>query len=164
MTDDPTPPEDSAFIAAKRGFELFGQPLKHYSASRKVAAQAMGMQWPFIGEAALAQLQATNMYPGALRDTALVLWLCTLPDPSDQTMEQVKAKEWNPSKALSKPDDARDAALAWADKTGITDTAGSQFAEAFQVFFGIVSGADASQFTIEVEKVAGESGNEPGKV
>ncbi len=29
----------------------------------------MGMQWPFIGEAALAQLQATNMYPGAIRDT-----------------------------------------------------------------------------------------------
>ena len=81
MSDEITP-EESSFINAKRGFELFGAALAPYSASRKVAAQTMGMQWPFIGEAALAQLQATNMYPGAIRDTAILLWLCTLPDAS----------------------------------------------------------------------------------
>ena len=159
MSDEITP-EEKAFTDARRGFELFGSPLAGYSASRKVAAQAMGMQWPFIGEAAMAQLQATNMYPGALRDTALVLWLCTLPDASTALARGV----WTPSRALGKPDDARDAALEWADKCGITDTSGPKFAEAFQVFFAIVTGADASQFRIEVEKVAGATGDEPGKV
>ena len=159
MNDDITP-EEKAFIEAKRGFELFGTPLAPYTASRKVAAQTMGMQWPFIGEAALAQLQTTNMYPGALRDAAIVLWLCTLPDASTALARGV----WTPSRALSKPDEARDAALEWADKEGVTDSSGAKFGEAFQVFFGVVTGADAGAFRIEVEKTAGESGDEPGKV
>jgi|APGre2960657404_1045060.scaffolds.fasta_scaffold40180_3 hypothetical protein len=160
MSEEITP-EESSFINAKRGFELFGTPLAPYTASRKVAAQTMGMQWPFIGEAALAQLQATNMYPGAIRDTAILLWLCTLPDASTALARGV----WTPSRALSKPDEARDAALEWADKCGITDSSGPKFGEAFQVFFGIVTGVDAAQFRIEVEKTGGgESGDEPGKV
>jgi len=159
MTDE-IPAEETAFINAKRGFELFGAPLNAYSVSKKVAAQAMGMAWPFIGEAALATLQATNLYPGALRDTVILLWLCTLPDASTALARGV----WTPSRALGKPDDARDAALEWADKSGITDTASEKFAEAFQVFFAIVSGVDAASFRIEVEKVAGESGAESGNV
>lgn len=154
------PIEETAFINAKRGFELFGSPLSSYSASRKVAAQAMGMQWPFIGEAAMAQLQATNMYPGALRDTALVLWLCTLPDSNTALARGI----WTPSRALGKPEEARDAALEWAEKCGITDTSSEKFAEAFQVFFAIVTGVDAATFKIEVEKVGGESGDASGNV
>ena len=159
MTDEITP-EEKSFIEGKRGFELFGEPLAPYSASRKVAAQAMGMQWPFIGEAALAQLQATNMYPGALRDAAILLWLCTLPDASTALARGV----WTPSRALSKPDEARDAALEWADAAGITDTSGPKFSEAFQLYFGIVTGADAAAFRIEVEKTSGESGDDSGNV
>jgi len=163
MTDETQGQSEKSFIEAKRGFELFGDPLHSYSASRKVAAQAMGMRWPFIGEDALAQFQATNMYPGALRDCAIVLWLCTIQDPSEQSLEAVKAKEWNPSRALTKPDDARTAALEWADKAGITDTAGAKFSEAFQVFFAIVSGVDSATFKIEVEKLGNEK-DESGNV
>jgi hypothetical protein len=160
MSEEITP-EESSFINAKRGFELFGAPLAPYSASRKVAATRMGMTWPFIGEAALAQLQATNMYPDAMFHSVIVLWLCTLPDASTALARGV----WTPSRAVSKPDEARDAAIAWADSEGITDMSGPKFGEAFQVFFGIVTGVDAAQFRIEVEKTGGgESGDEPGKV
>ena len=154
-------PEETSFINAKRGFELFGEALKNYSASRKVAANAMGLGWPFIGEAALAQLQATNFYPGAIRDMVIVIWLCTLPDASTALARGV----WTPSRALSKPDEARDAALEWADKCGITDSSGPKFGEAFQIFFAVVTGVDAAQFRIEVEKTGGgESGDESGNV
>lgn len=162
MSEETDHPEKS-FIEAKRGFELFSADLKPYSASRKVAAQAMGMRWPFIGEDALAQFQATNMYPGAIRDCIIVLWLCSIQDPSEQSLEAVKAKEWNPSRALSKPDDARTVALEWADKAGITDPTGPKFAEAFQVFFAIVSGVDAASFTLERESKI-EGSYESGKV
>lgn len=159
---EPETAQETAFT--RTHFELFGAPLRKYSASRKVAAQAMGMQWPFIGDAALAQMQATNMYPGALRDAAIVCWLCTLADASDLSAADVKSRAWNPSRALDKPGEARGAALEWAEQNGVTDTSGAKFAEAFQVFFAIVTGVDASTFRIEVEKTGGESAGDPGNV
>ena len=139
------------FVEALAGFELFGNPLQPYSPSRKVAAQAMGMLYPFVGDSGAAQMERTNTYPGMILDMAICLWLCTLDNSIDQTREQVKAGEWNPSKAMRSPDLAREAAIVWATENDMVDATGDGFSDAMQVFFAIVTGVEASQFKLQVD-------------
>lgn len=156
MTD-----ENDSFIQSKAGYELFGEPLRPYSASRKVAANSMGVLYPMIGEEGAAQFQKTNSYPGILKDCLCVLWLCSLPDAHEVTADQVKAGQFTPSRALSKPQEAFDAAMAWADPKGLCDMGSEAFSVAVQTFVAIVTGVEAAKFQI----VTGEhSEDEPGKV
>ncbi len=176
MTDENTQPEEKAFIEAKRGFELFGEPLHPWGISRKIAGDAMGKKFPHgLSEGDAERVTKTMSYAGMFLDVIIVCWLCSLKDPSEQTKEDIKSGAWNPSKALRTPDGALEAAIAWAEKHGMAETKfsenpeecdvqGKKFIEAKEVFFAIVTGEDISKFRIEVEKVTGESGDESSKV
>jgi hypothetical protein len=164
QSPETTPQEkaEEAFVSAKAGFQLFGELLKPFTPSRKVAAQSMGMLYPFVGEGGLDQMNATGSYPGMLKDVIVCLWLCTLKDPSDQTLQEVKAGEWNPSRAIAKPTQALESAMGWAEKLGIMDMNGKKYREAAQVFMAIVSGVSASEFHLVVEDaVEGEEDDVP---
>jgi hypothetical protein len=142
------PPHEAAFIAAKAGYELFGEPLKPYSPSRKLAAQTMGCMFPAIGDEAQAHLERTGVYPGVVKDALIVLWLCTLKDAGDLSAEDVKAGAWTPARAMLKPADALNAAIEWAERTEIIDLSTKRTFEALTVFLAIVTAVEASQFTV----------------
>jgi hypothetical protein len=135
---------EAAFEAAKQGFELFGKPLKPYSPSRKVAAQSMGLMYPYIGEERAAIFEDTGMYPGMLTDAIILLWLCTLPD------QRTPSDKWTPDAAAKKPGAAKIAATFWATAAGMVETMSKEFQEAQQVFMAIVSGVEASKFKLNI--------------
>jgi hypothetical protein len=142
------PEEESSFIAAKSDPELFGEPLRKYSPSRKVAAQSMGCLWPLIGEEGADQMSKTGMYPGLLKDMAIVLWLCSQKDASELTKDDIRAGAWTPSRALDKPKEALAAALQWAEDNEVTEISGSRFAEGLGIFMGFATAIEASRFTV----------------
>lgn len=139
-------PESEAYAKAKAGFELFGNPLAKYSLSRKAAADSMGLRYGYVPED--DPMIGTGKYSGALRDTIIALWLCSIPNASEQTAEQIRAKEWSVQRADRKPEDAYQAAQEWAEANGIDDTAGERFIEAYGVFLSIMSGEGKSRFAV----------------
>lgn len=141
---------EHAYQAAAVGFTLFSEPLAPYSYTRKFAAQSLGMLYPLIGEEGAAQLERTGVYAGALKDAAILLWLCTLKDASDLTRDDLRAGEWTPARASIKPAEALAVAMEWADNQRLTDMSGARFAEAWQVFTAISMGVAASEFVLEV--------------
>lgn len=154
-------PEERAFINAKAGFSLFGNPLHAYSASRRVAAQSMGMLYPYIGEGAGDQFEKTGAYAGMLKDILILLWLCTLPDASEMTKEEVRDPQaWNPSRAVANSARALDAAITWGEEQGLMEMNGEKYNEAAQVFIAMVTGVQASEFKLNVVAPEGESSAE----
>jgi hypothetical protein len=149
---------EKVFLAEKAGYSFDGALLNPYSPSRKVAAQSMGMIYPYVGEAAAAQMEATGFYAGAQLDCIILLWLCTIGDillPNDR-------KSWTPSRALGNPARAREAAMYWAEANGLTDILSPKFQEAYNVFMAIANNADASEFHIEeTQDGKGEAPNPP---
>jgi hypothetical protein len=142
-TQDPQDP-DAIFVQARGGFYLFEEKLRPYSASRKVAAQSMGLMYPYIGEEGAAQFASTGVYPGAMKDTIILLWLCSLPDDGH-------GKTWTPSRALAKPAEAIRVALDWASDLELCTPGSSRFTEAFRVFVEITTAIEASRFSVSVD-------------
>lgn len=157
MSDDQKP---SAFALAKAGYELFGEKLTAYSPERYIIAQAMGMLWPYPGDGAMAQMQATGIYPGMIKDIALLLWVLTLKEPSAQTKDEVKMRAWNTSRAMIDPKGATSAAVQWAASLGIMEPQSDKFTEASTLFFDIVQPAEEAKFTAEAQSSEDESPNE----
>ena len=156
-------PEEDTLQAARNGYELFGEPLRDYSYSRRSAAQTMGLLFPNIGEAGAAQYERSGTYPGMLNDVLIVLWLCTLPDHAELTREQI-ATEWTPRKANKRVEDALETAIEWAGGKGLVslDMSNEKVNEAIQVWMAIVQNVEASKFTLQTaDNPAGgdDSGN-----
>ena len=119
---EPTP-ADTAFTNASN--HVFGDmELNPYSASRVVAAQALGLKYPNVSE--LEQFHKTGVYAGALQDTLIVLWLCAVPDKEVM-------------RALREPDESLSKAIEWGAQLKITDTSSEQWWKAYQKFIDIVS-------------------------
>lgn len=150
--DAPQNEVENSFVKAKAGFELFGQLLHAYTPSRKVAAQSMGMLFPFVGEAGQKQMEESNTYPGLLKDLIICLWLCQLKDASEQGKDEIRNAEWNPSRALARPAPAFEASMVWAEEEDLMSMTGKKFQEALQVFMAIVTGVAASEFRLKVDE------------
>lgn len=159
---------ERAFTQAMAGFPLFGQILAPYGPSRKVAAQGMGMMYPYIGEAGQEQFNRTGLYAGAMKDTMILCWLCVLPDadklPGNLPQEDM-AKIWTPSRAIARPFEALDQAMAWGVEKGLIDVESKAFDEAYGVFMAIVGGISATEFAVKIaEQKAATSGLPPEEV
>lgn len=151
ITGEPVGSPEHAFVAAKVGFEVHGIPLNAYSASRKVAAQSLGLLYPYIGDAGADAIEKTGVYPGALMDTIIVLWLCSLPNPQDLSVEEFRSGAWTPTRAMAKQEASKEVMMEWAEKLGILDVQCEKFLAAYQVFIAILSGVSASEFNVKVE-------------
>ncbi len=151
MSEETAPYQpDETFIGAKAGLELFDEPLRNFSYSRKVAAQTMGCMAPAIG-AGFDQMKTTGLYPGAFNDTIIVLWLCRLKDNSEITGDEWRAGEFTPERAMRQPAEALEKAHAWAEVAGMTDIVAPNFLKAYEVFMQIVFGIEASAFEVKVD-------------
>lgn len=127
--------EDATFEREKMGEELFGKELHPYSPSRKIAAQAMGMKYPFTGVT-----DDFGSYPGMLVDAIIACWLRTLPDATE-------GEGWTPRKATRKPAQAFDAAEEWAVTNGIT----SITHKAIAVFVSTMNAIGAADFSLDTD-------------
>lgn len=146
-------------------YTLFGEELRPYSASRKVAANAMGMIFPAIGEEGAKRFEAGKPYDGFLKDAILCLWLCSIPDARDLTKDEMRAGQWTPQRAIDQPEAAKESAFEWADGKGIADMASEQFVEAGQVALAILLKVEAAKFTLQVpDAPPGPPEDDEGKV
>lgn len=138
------------------GYNPFGEPLRPWTASREVAARAMGLKYPFIGDDGMKALESSGSYPQQLPDTIITLWVCTLPDAIDLTREEARAKPWTPSRAFTNPVDAMEAAIAWADAQGFASLMSPKFPEATMTAANIINNYMEAKFV-----VVGQSPPEP---
>lgn len=155
MSDEfePSPyqPEE-AFAAGQShaGQTFAGQPLRAFSYSRKLAAQSMGCIAPGVIDFA-EHMRSKGTYPGALSDTIIVTWLCTLRDNSEMDAEGIRAGEWTPERARNRPGDAQAAADKWAEANQIDNLFTGNGMEAWKFFLGVMFAIDASVFEVGTE-------------
>lgn len=117
---------------------LNGTKLYPWTAEREIAAQSMGLLYPEIGADGWDQYRRTKIYPGALKDTIIVLWLCT------QTPEQV-------DDADSAPIEAYRQARKWAAKLGIHRVGSDAFWQAYGKFAAIIKQVEDSKTTPKID-------------
>ena len=104
----------------------------NYTPNRVVAAQSMGLRYPNIGNDGIEQFNKTGIYPGALHDVLIVLWLCSL----EKDVEIIRA--------MRSPDEAMGKAIAWGTDHGITNTKSEAWWNAYDRFIDIVTDIKAS--------------------
>lgn len=122
---------------------LHGTKLFPWTPARIIAGQSMGLLYPEIGKDGWDQYKRTKIYPGALRDTIICLWLCT--------RNEIQVDE-----ADSAPQEAYRQARSWATALKIHKAGSNEFWQAYAKFAEIMGEVDES-FT--VPKV--EPGEEP---
>lgn len=133
------------------GDTLFSEPIRNYSFSRKIAAQAMGCQAPILPPESREAMLRSGMYPGAINDCLIVTWLCTLKDNSEMTADDYRADTFTPERATNQPAKAMEKARAWSESHKLDNVAGPEFYEAWKKFLEIMFGVDASAFEVEVK-------------
>jgi hypothetical protein len=143
---------EEAFLDAKTGFSLDDVLLEAYSPARKVAAQAMGMIYPMVPDEDEERFERSGQYSGIIKDMAIVLWLCSL--------KTVGAKgEWNPAKAVRKPEEALSVAIDFAAEKQFEEISAPNYMQAYATFIKIVTGESVTQFVLksdlELQKDAG---------
>lgn len=117
---------------------LHGTKLYPWTPARMIAAQAMGLLFPDIGKEGWDQYRRTKLYSGAVRDTIIVLWLCTI---DENAVDEADAA----------PQDAYKRAKAWATALGIHDRNKDAFWQAYAKFSAIVTEVDEAITTPKVE-------------
>jgi hypothetical protein len=126
------------------GHTLFGKALEPYSESRQIAAQAMGLQFPFVGDEGWARLAKDSPYAGAITDAAIVCWLCSvLPLEVDR--------------ACASPAWARGEAMRWAIENKSTRVTQPNFKEAFNVALTIIRNEMDTDFEVATDSGRGAS-------
>jgi hypothetical protein len=142
---DPENQTLDAFVESFQGEAWRNQELGAWTPAAQIAAQSMGMIYPAIGDEGYDMLERTGVYPGALRDVIIFLWL-RLQKPSDIL------------RAQRKPAEAWRFAQAWAETEELIDMAGPGFRSAYELFaakFGAVAEATGEPET----KAPSGSGN-----
>lgn len=129
---------DAAFL--KSGTRKVGNlTLQPYTPSREVAGQAMGLHYAYVDKAGQERFRRTKLYPGCLRDVAIVMWLC-----AKATDDEIEAAGIEPRVAAKKANE-------WAKEQGFLNPNGDPFLDAYGAFFEIMDEIWQSQ-TVPVKK------------
>jgi len=129
----PRKKEPDSFVSSDK-HTLNGKKLQPWTPSRYIAAQAMGMLYPRIGEKGHDQFKRTQVYPGAVKDVIIALWLCSV------TEDEVDDADASPEAAYRK-------ARAWAIGLGLHKIEGDAFWNAYGQFADIFNEVDQSRTT-----------------
>lgn len=89
----PQSPADKAFTGSAK-HTLDDLKLEPWTPDRIIKSQELGLIFPNTGRAGWEQFRETNVYPGAIRDTIIFVYLSTL-DPED-----VDDATWKDAKAF----------------------------------------------------------------
>lgn len=130
-----------------------------YSFSRKAAANAMGLRYGHLKPETVVQSDDFFRYNGDLGDTIKVLWIRTLPNASEIILPKTArleermeiAARWTVQKAERMPEEAYQAAQAWAQSIGIEDDKSEKFYEAYIVFLQTMTEEEQSNFAVTVD-------------
>src|SRR6266851_1168076 len=101
-------PQEKAFLESEN-HEFDGVKLEPYSPMRLVAAQAMGLHHGRVDAAGMEQFNRISVYPGAVRDVCIVLWLLSIKN------------ELEIDQAARAPIHAAKLAVEWGTVHGIID-------------------------------------------
>ena len=113
---------DSNFV--KAGKRTVGEyELAPFSPSREVAAQTMGLHYAYVDDAGKERYVRTSLYPGAIRDVAIVMWLCC-----KATEDEIDGAGIEPKSAVKK-------AIDWAHSEGILNVKNDFFWKAYTAFW-----------------------------
>jgi len=115
------------------GHSLGDIPLEPYSRARRYAAAAMGLYYGKLTEAEFEEFLKTKLYPQAMRDVGIVMWLCSIKDHN-----KISAITRNP-KAFE------DEMQEWSEKQGLDDTSDDEFWEGFSEFADIMKEREVSR-------------------
>lgn len=115
---------EKAFVRADK-HTLDDLKLQPWTPDRIIKGQELGQIYPNTGRAGWEQFRATNVYPGAVRDTILFLYLSTL-EPED-----VEEATWKDAKAFGV-------------KRGLHDAKSRAFWAAFAMFMKVQKEIDVS--------------------
>lgn len=126
---------------------ISGINLFPWTPSRVIAAQNMGQLYPEIGKDGWDQYRRTKLYPGAVKDVIISLWLCT------RNEEEVDQADCAPVEAYRQ-------ARTWAAGLGIHDTKKDAFWQAYAKFADIMGEVDKAITVPKVE--GGEESPDPG--
>jgi hypothetical protein len=139
---------EKAFIESEN-HEFDGIKLQPYSPARMIAAQSMKLFYGHVDDAGVADFQQTNVYPGAVNDIAVVLWLCSLSgkDSEDEIDRATRDPAW-----------ARRLAKKFAADHRAASTADDNFWAAYKILFRIMNEVDVSR--AEAQKKMNQSAAE----
>ena len=115
-----------------------GLDLQPYSPARMWAADAMNLHYGRIDEAGMAMFNKEYIYPGAVADVGIILWLCSVKD------------DLRIDKARRDPLTACIDAAKWAQENGIANSRSKKFWPAYTTFLRIMQEVQVS--TGETEK------------
>ncbi len=131
---------DSAFLESNN-HEFDDVKLEPYSPMRIVAAQAMGMHHGRVDPAGMEQFERVSIYPGAVRDVCIVLWLCSIKD------------ELQIDQAARAPVHAAKLAVEWGTAHGLIDDTTDKFSDAFALMFKLMKEIKTSQSVPQQKKI-----------
>lgn len=138
------------FAKLKTPKQLFGTELSAYSPARMVAAQAMGLKYPMIGEEAAEKIDKTGTYPGMLKDMIIVLFLCATPDKGKPQPAGLQPTGLNSINfAVINPETALELAIEWAGRMNICVAPSERYEQAVEVFGLIVSEPITQEFSVK---------------
>jgi hypothetical protein len=128
-SDEITP--DQAFI--DDGVHQFdGIELQPYTPARKWAADAMDLHYGHVDEAGMAKWNAERLYPGAVSDVGIVLWLCGAwlkePDAEDRRIDRARRD----------PVSASREAAEWSAQHQVDAIRAKNFNKGYMVFLKIM--------------------------
>jgi hypothetical protein len=166
-------PEEAAFNHASAGLEFDKAPLLPFSPARERAAQAMGMKAPAWKQEEFALIQGNGIYPGALRDATIFVWLCSIPTAVEQEttnmVERTLAKAqgrkpefksgWTVQRADRNPDEAYEEACRFCDEKGLV-LGSSKFLDAYRMV--VAKGLEILNSRFDIQ--GGEGGDESPNV
>lgn len=142
---DPTPTAEKIFVESEN-HSLNGMKLQPYSVARMWAADAMGLHYGHLSPAEMTLWKKNSIYPGAARDVAIVLWVCSVLD----TDEVSEAEELDT--ACREPIEAVQKAMEWAKGLNIHTPKRKEFWPAFREFLKIMREVHESTVEADTEK------------
>lgn len=122
---------DQSFIESA-GHSVNGLKLEPYTPERMWAADAMGLRYGHLSDAAAKQFARKNTYPGMEGDVGIVIWLCSLTD-----VDEVRAARRDPERAEGE-------AIVFAKTHKIITGKQSKFWDAYKVFLRIMDEVHAA--------------------
>jgi hypothetical protein len=125
---------DKAFTGSDR-HTLDDLKLEPWTPQRIWAAQLMGMSYPNLGKAGRNALLRSNVYPNAVKDVAIFLWLSTR---KPETFETNDSSEITVIDAEAQPEMAAKLARDFAIERGIHLRDSAEFWDAYNKFWEVM--------------------------
>lgn len=140
------PKKKDGFTSSER-HALNGLKLEPWTPDRSICAQAVGLVYPALSKEDWASFKRGGAYPGAARDVALTLFICTL--KPDEVLE-LEAQG---------PVEAKKRSTEWAAKLGIHDLSKQPFWDALGKCLEIWNEVNES---VTVPKKSGNADDDEG--